>query len=182
MAKSLQDQLRKSGLVSDHKARKARSDKRKSNAKQRASKTDESANRRAELEAQRQEQIQRDRELNQAKQSELNARALQAQILQLVDLNEIPRPEDGEHSFNYVADGKVKHIYVDDELHKALSDGRVALVGDAHRTAMVPVAVAEKIAQRDASKVLLINSRTENTPREEDDPYADFKVPDDLMW
>ena len=140
-----QDQLRKV-TVSDHKARKARSKRNPTPTS--ASKTDESVIRRAELEAQRQEQIQRDRELNQAKQAELDARALQAQILQLVDLNEIP-PEDGEHSFNYVADEKVKHIYVDDELHKALS-GRVALVGDAHRTAMVPVAVAEKIAQRDA--------------------------------
>ena len=99
-----------------------------------------------------------------------------------MDLNEIPRPEDGEQAFNYVADGKVKHIYVNAELHQALSDGRVAIVGDANRVAMVPVAVAEKIAQRDASRVLLVNSKTGETLLEEDDPYADFKVPDDLMW
>ena len=48
----------------------------------------------------------------------------------------------------------------------------------------MPTAVAEKIKQRDESLVVML---TENTgvnadQEDEDDPYADFKIPDDLMW
>ena len=80
------------------------------------------------------------------------------------------------------APGKVKHLYVNEDLYKALSDGRVALVGDTETVAMVPSAVAEKIRQRDETKVLLLNAKGEDTPVDDDDPYADFQVPDDLMW
>ena len=41
-------------------------------------------------------------------------------------------------------------------------------------------AVAEKIMQRDAS--CIVSDATTRLETEEDDPYADYKVPDDLMW
>ena len=45
---------------------------------------------------------------------------------------------------------------------------------------MIPSIVAEKIMQRDAACIVSQSSnRQEN---EEDDPYADYQVPDDLMW
>ncbi len=40
---------------------------------------------------------------------------------------------------------------------------------------------ADKIAQRDANSIVL-NSALSQEEQDEDDPYADFKVPDDLMW
>jgi uncharacterized protein YaiL (DUF2058 family) len=45
---------------------------------------------------------------------------------------------------------------------------------------VIPSVVAEKIMLREASCIV----SNEPTQREhgEDDPYADYKVPDDLMW
>ncbi|MCU8645730.1 DUF2058 family protein, partial [Escherichia coli] len=36
-------------------------------------------------------------------------------------------------------------------------------------------------AQRDATFIVL-NSALSQEEQDEDDPYADFKIPDDLMW
>ena len=47
--------------------------------------------------------------------------------------------------------------------------------------AIIPASVADKIAQRDATSIVL-HSALSQEEQDEDDPYADFKVPDDLMW
>ncbi|ECJ9324882.1 DUF2058 family protein, partial [Salmonella enterica] len=47
--------------------------------------------------------------------------------------------------------------------------------------AIIPASVADKIAQRDADSIV-VNSALSQEAQDEDDPYADFKVPDDLMW
>ncbi|HDL7922064.1 TPA: DUF2058 family protein, partial [Yersinia enterocolitica] len=47
--------------------------------------------------------------------------------------------------------------------------------------AIIPASVADKIAQRDANSIVL-NSALSQEEQDEEDPYADFKVPDDLMW
>ena len=54
---------------------------------------------------------------------------------------------------------------------------------------LVPAAVADKINQRDNRTVVLQNTKNETSIADnsaasssEDDPYADFVVPDDLMW
>ncbi|STP21687.1 nucleoprotein/polynucleotide-associated enzyme [Escherichia coli] len=46
--------------------------------------------------------------------------------------------------------------------------------------AIIPASVADKIAQRDASSIVL-HSALSAEEQDEDDPYADFKVPDDLI-
>jgi uncharacterized protein YaiL (DUF2058 family) len=45
---------------------------------------------------------------------------------------------------------------------------------------VVPAKVAEKIKQRDEHTVIVMFS--DNAPSIEDDEYAAFEVPDDLMW
>lgn len=47
--------------------------------------------------------------------------------------------------------------------------------------AIIPASVADKIAQRDVGSIVL-HSALSQEEQDEDDPYADFKVPDDLMW
>jgi len=46
---------------------------------------------------------------------------------------------------------------------------------------LVPTPVAEKIQQRDVSYVI---TQVLSAPIEtdEEDPYADYQIPDDLMW
>ena len=60
-----------------------------------------------------------------------------------------------------------------------LSNGQLVLVAFHDDVKAVGVKVADKIKQRDESKILLHN---ENTTTDDDDPYADFQIPDDLMW
>jgi len=68
-------------------------------------------------------------------------------------------------------------------------DGRLAIVKLEQAYELVPAAVADKINQRDNHTVVLQNIISETSTADasvdsvdEDDPYADFVVPDDLMW
>ena len=53
-------------------------------------------------------------------------------------------------------------------------------LGD-ERFELVPKMVAEKIAERDAKSVIK-NDSVSSTEQAKDDPYADYQIPDDLVW
>ncbi len=181
---SLQDQLLKAGLVDKSKANKAKKEKQKQ-AKSSRKGGGRAAN---EIqEAAKQEMARKtaqDRELNRQKQLASDEKALQAQIRQLVQLNRVDRT-DGDIAYSFVDEDKVKNIQVTNELQKQLSLGRLAIVALAHggerSYELVPTGVAEKIAQRDEQSVVQITAADESTP-EQEDPYADYQIPDDLMW
>ena len=46
---------------------------------------------------------------------------------------------------------------------------------------LVPRIVADKIAQRDEHAVVVANTKS-GQQVDEDDPYKDYVIPDDLMW
>ena len=78
----------------------------------------------------------------------------------------------------------VKHIYVSQTQIDQLSRGTLAIVtqkdGQKNNHVVVPMGVAKKIEQRDP-KVVVFKAQ-QNTIGEEDDPYADFQIPDDMTW
>ncbi|MCU7904385.1 MAG: DUF2058 domain-containing protein [Candidatus Thiodiazotropha sp. (ex Epidulcina cf. delphinae)] len=181
MANSLHDQLLKAGLVDEkkvHKAKKAKQRKEKAqrHAKHKQKPEDEAA-RLARLAKGR--DAERDRQLNRNKQEAANRKAITAQIRQLVEMNQLSL-EGGEIAYHFSDAGKVQRIFVTEKLHRQLSSGRLAIVKPDDRYEVVPAGVAEKIGSRDAACVIVQN-KTEGTD-DTDDPYADFKVPDDLMW
>lgn len=59
--------------------------------------------------------------------------------------------------------------------------GRLAIVNFNDDYEVVPAGVADKITLRDESIVVLNNVISEEE-KDEDDPYAEFVIPDDLMW
>ncbi|MCY1177942.1 hypothetical protein D9M73_182720 [compost metagenome] len=61
-----------------------------------------------------------------------------------------------------------------------LSNGALAVVAHAGGYEVIPREAALKIQERDPGRILLLNSHVEET--DEDDPYAAYKIPDDLMW
>jgi uncharacterized protein YaiL (DUF2058 family) len=61
-----------------------------------------------------------------------------------------------------------------------LAAGRLAIVCLGGNTELVPKLIADKIAERDAS--LVVRVQKASTELDADDPYAAYKVPDDLMW
>ena len=181
MANSLHEQLLKAGLVDAKKLKQTQDAKRKQEKMQRKSKevqVDE-----AKLAAQQAmaEKAERDRELNRQQKEKAERKAIAAQIEQLIQMNRVSRG-DGEVAYNFVDQGKVKRLHVTPALQEKLSEGLLAIVKLKEQYELVPSRVAQKIRERDEACVIVCNDRTQADQAEVDDPYADYKIPDDLMW
>lgn len=178
MAKSLQDQLLDAGLVNKNQVKKAKSNKRKQQHKNKVEVVDDN-----KLSAQQvlAEKTVRDRKLNQKKQQQAEQKAITAQIRQLIELNCQPQDEEGD-AYHFSDDNHVKTIYVSEVMRKNLSIGKIAIVKLDDKYEIVPSEIAEKINLRNSNFVVKINDSKKISETDENDPYADFKVPDDLMW
>lgn len=181
---SLQDQLLKAGLIDKNKAKKASKDKQKQANLVRKSGARVDNQTRVLAQQELAKKSARDRELNRQKQQASNQKAIAAQVKQLIDMNKLDRSE-GDISYSFVCQNKVKNIAVTAELKNQLTLGRLAivvlLVNKDSRFEIVPAQVAEKIAQRDVDSVVHLNQKVE-MEEDENDPYADFRIPDDLTW
>ena len=176
---SLQDQLLKAGLADEKKAKKINKDKRKQ-AKQ-MPKGQVQVNEARELaQASIAEKTEKDKALANAQKEKAEKKAIAAQIRQLIESNRIDR-QGGDIAYQFSDGKKIKKLYVTALLQNQLSKGIIAIVklGDSYE--LVPARVADKIAQRNDSYVLLKNAASDDAIAE-DDPYADYQVPDDLMW
>ncbi|HET8801697.1 MAG TPA: DUF2058 domain-containing protein [Marinobacter sp.] len=176
---SLQDQLLKAGLADDKKAKAIRSEKRKQRKQQPkgAAQVNE-----AEVRARqaREEKAERDRQLNLQRQQAAEKKAIQSQIRQLTETNRLNRSR-GETSYQFVHDKKIKKIFVDDTMVDQLSRGRLAIVYVNESYEVVAEGVARKIMERDMNAVVVLHDRKQEDAGEED-PYAGYEIPDDLMW
>lgn len=170
---SLKDQLMKAGLADAKKARKAVHEKRQ-DAKS-------GQNTQALAQQARAEQVERDRELNRQREEAKAQKALLAQVRQLIDTQRINR-QGGEQPYQFADAGKVKKLYVTADQQDQLVRGQIAIVRFGEGYELVPTVVAEKIRSRDASAIVLLNSRPTTSAADEDDPYANYQIPDDLMW
>lgn len=103
-----------------------------------------------------------------------------AQIKQITLLNRIAQDSNGViYQFNHA--NKVKTVYVAEKVREALINGRAGIVSLESGYEIVPAEVARKIQDRDAQAVIVLNQATQDVAAE-DDPYAAFQIPDDLMW
>ena len=89
--------------------------------------------------------------------------------------------QHGDVAYQFVQDKKIKKAWVTAKQQAQLERGQIAIVALGDGYELVPTVVAEKIRQRDENAVLLLNERGKNAV-DEDDPYKDFPIPDDLMW
>ena len=176
---SLQDQLLKAGIIDKSKNQKVKKEKHKQHkqAPKGQVQEDEAKALAAKARAEKQE---KDRQINQKKQQEAERKAIQAQIKQLVETSRLSR-EGAEQPYQFAHLKKVKKIYVTEEQQRRLAAGQLAIVALDELYELVPLKVAEKIAQRDEARVVLLNQDTANQI-DDDDPYADYQIPDDLMW
>jgi len=177
MSKSLQEQLLKAGLGNAKKLNAIKKEKHKERVQ--AGKNGIVVNEAAVLaEQHKQAQIARDQELNRQKTEALAKKALVAQVKQIVELNSLPYK--GEVAFNFTDGTLVKRIYVSEKVQQQLVKGLIAIAKLGEHYHLIPIQVAEKVQQRLPETILVLNQQDEQMP--EDDPYADFKIPDDLMW
>jgi len=181
MGNPFQDQLLKAGVVTKQQVKKAQSATKKKKKEQRSKKekiVDE-----GKLKAQQlaKEKAERDKALNQKKEDQAKQKALSAQIDQLITENLIKRDETCDIIYNFEHRKKVNRIYLNADMKQRVIDGKLGIARIEGRYELIPKLVAEKIQQRNDKRVILFDN-TETQEVDEDDPYAEFQVPDDLMW
>ncbi|SFM50256.1 DUF2058 domain-containing protein [Marinobacter zhejiangensis] len=177
---SLQEQLLKAGLADEKKAKAIRQEKRKKRKQQPKGAADVNESQ-ARAQQARQEKAERDRQLNLERQKEADKKAILAQIRQLVETNRLDRSK-GEEPYQFVHDKKIKKLLVEPIMADQLSRGRLAIVHVNDHYEVVAEAVARKIMERDETAIVVLHEKTQQNEPEEDDPYAGYEIPDDLMW
>ncbi|WP_394175622.1 DUF2058 domain-containing protein [Thalassotalea litorea] len=182
---SLQDQLLKAGLTTKQKARQANSDKRKRNKQKRSgAEVDVSMQEKVkqDLELARQEKAEKDQQLNAQRQQALAEKEHKHRIAQILEHHSL-KGIDGEVKFNFTQDTKVKSLFIDEKTHAALTKGILALCSLDDTLSVVTSQTADKIATLDPACVLVnYETKQEEQTVDEDDPYAQYQIPDDLMW
>ncbi|BAE74818.1 hypothetical protein SGGMMB4_03557 [Sodalis glossinidius str. 'morsitans'] len=175
---TLQEQMLKAGLVSSQKMAKVQRTAKKSRVQAREA--------RAAVEENKKAQLERDKQLSEQHKQVTLSKEYKAQVKQLIEMN-IIHIAKGDIGFNFTDNNVIKKLDVDKITQAQLINGRLAIarlaVDNAGEClyAIIPASVADKIAQRDADCIVL-HSVLSQEEQDEDDPYADFKVPDDLMW
>lgn len=180
MGNSLFDQLKKSGLIDEKKAKQAKREKHKQAKQQKGKKPKQVTESKLQAQKIQAEKVARVRELNEQRKHIAEQKAINAQIKQLIQTNRITKVE-GQIKFNFIDNNKVRLLYVTELVQNQLANGQLAIVKLEGKYDLVPVETAEKIKLRDKSCIILCST---NQPKDtdSDDPYADYQVPDDLMW
>lgn len=176
MSLSLREQLLAAGLGTKKQAQQAERRERQQRQKDKAAAAAERE--RAAQEA-RAKKAARDAELNRQRQIAAEHRERAAQVKQLVERHRLAKLETDEY-FNFVHRGKVRRICVDDALRARIMNGEIVLVRCEGRYEMVPAEIGAKIRERNERAVVELPK--EDPQPDENDPYKDFVVPDDLKW
>ena len=177
MSMSLRDQLLKAGLVNENRPSRPPSRNRNSSVwstRTRSTRTTPSARRRSRPGG----KLARDQELN--RQQQESREEGQGRADQATYRRDAPAQLESDDYYNFVDAKKVKRIAVNDLIRDKLSRGSLAIVSYDGRYEIVPRDAAVKIQERDPRRVVLLNVQSQEP--DEDDPYKDYVVPDDLMW
>lgn len=178
----LQEQLLKAGLV--HKSKVAAVAREQNKARHGKGPPAQSE---ITLEAERvrAEKAERDRALSADRKAQARITELRAQARQIIEDRKVPRTGDSEYRFT--VDDTIRTLLINDDLRKKLSCGTLVIVRIDDRYELLPRAAVEKVRERDASMIVLDHGHDANaeppaTASEDDAYYAQFKVPDDLVW
>jgi len=181
MRNSFQDQLLKLGLVDKKKAgevKKKQHNKKSQKVARKKTVIDENA----EIARKAQEKKKnRARELNRQREEKLQKREQAARIKQLVTEHRLKKDDNGV-AYRFTVDGKILRIFVAEEIAGQLGNGRLGIVGLRKEYEVVPGVVVEKIRSIDGSVFTSLVERSAEDEQDPDDPYAEYQVPDDLMW
>lgn len=178
---SLQDQLLKAGLIDTKKVTQAKKEKRKETNVARRSAEPVVDEVKQQVELTRAEKAERDRELNRKREAELQQKGIAAQIKQLIQNHRQSKEAGkGEVEYNFTHGKLIKKIRVSPAVQQQIMRGQLAIVALGESYELVPRVVGDKIAQRDEKAVVIVKAKA--VVQEDDDPYKDYVIPDDLMW
>lgn len=178
MAKNaLQAQLLKAGLVDNKKAKKL---SKQAVHEQRTGQSSE-AELKAKIEKDQQEKLAKDQALSLEKKLALDEKTLRASVIQMISHHKI-KETDGDVTYQFIDDSKIKKVYINQQIYNALVSGSLVVAKDHDRYAFLPKALAERINEKLTGFILVNNSENTAEVTDEEDPYAAYVIPDDLMW
>ena len=120
----------------------------------------------------------RDKALNEEREANRKAEALRAEVDDLVAKN---RKKDTKRdiAYQFVDGKKIKRVFVTEPVRLALANGDTGIVDAKGNYALVSRDIALKVEERCPERLVWLNEPEEI---DEDDPYGEYKVPDDLIW
>ena len=180
MSMSLREQLLAAGLATKKQAKQVEHQQRKqARTEQHHGKA--AADDERKLAAQRAQaaKIARDQELNRQREIQAEKRARAAQIKQLIEQNRLPKLETDEY-YNFIDRQKVRRMAVDTTRRVQIMSGELVIVRCEGKYDLVPAEIAARIKERDERAVIAF--KAEEKQPDDNDPYKDFVVPDDLTW
>ncbi len=178
----LQQQLLKAGLVKKSKAAEvAREQHLAHHAKSAQTQTDAQR----EAERARAGKAEHDRALEAQRKAQARSRELHAQARQIIADKHVAQA--GEQDYRFAAGDAIRSVRVDDALRKQLASGALVIAQSGECYALLPRNAASKVRDRAPELIVLDHgqaaSDTAASSTSEDDAYyAQFTVPDDLMW
>ncbi len=201
MSESLRDQLVKAGLATASQAKKAERQAKAQQHANRGGKPGKSGKAgqskpkqvdpnspeavKARARKQQAEKRARDKAIAETRNEKAAARALRAEIKQIISQNDQRQKasSDEDVPYQFVHGKKIKRIYVPPAQREQLIKGSLLVVNNDGLYSLVSKEVAEQIRSRDPKRI--ITGQEEEKPPEpgsDDEFYAKFEVPDDLDW
>lgn len=179
MSMSLRDQLLQAGLITKKQAQEAGKQQHQQR-KQHQHQAPKSAPppRPVESAAQAQKRAQ-DQERSRQLQEKAAQKARRAEIKQLVEQNKLPKVQSDD-LYNFLDGRNIRRIPVDAAMRRRLGAGELFVVRSEGRYEVVPADVAGRIRERDERCVM--PPPTADQKPDDNDPYKDYVVPDDLIW
>ena len=174
---ALQAQLLKAGLVDNKKAKKL---SKQAVHEQRTGQSSE-AELKAKIEKDQQEKLAKDQALSLEKKLALDEKTLRASVIQMISHHKI-KETDGDVTYQFIDDSKIKKVYINQQIYNALVSGSLVVAKDHDRYAFLPKALAERINEKLTGFILVNNSENTAEVTDEEDPYAAYVIPHDLMW
>ena len=201
MSESLRDQLVKAGLATATQAKKA---ERQAKAEKHANrggkpgksgkpgqakprKVDPNSPEAVKERARKQqaEKRARDKELAASRNEKAAAKALRAEIKQIITQNDQRKKAttDEDVPYQFVHGKKIKKIYVPPAQREQLIKGNLLVINNDGLYSLLDKEVAEQIRSRDPKRIITGQEEEKQPePGSDDEFYAKFEVPDDLDW
>ena len=173
---ALQAQLLKAGLVDNKKAKKLS----KQAVHEQRTGESKDAEVKAKIAQAQQEKLAKDQAIEQEKKAALQEKELKAAIMQMIHQYKI-RDTDGEVAYQFL-DGKIKKVYINQQIYNALVAGSLVIAKENDSYAFLPKALAERINLKMEGFIIVNNAEKNEATTDEEDPYAAYVIPDDLMW
>ncbi len=199
MKNALQSQLLKAGLVDSKKAKKI--NKQMAHAKRTGDPSTDEAKKAVALA--KAKKLEKDQQLNRERQQALEQKTLKANIIQMIKQQQVTDTE-GEIEYKFADNGKIKKIYLSQKFYEQVVAGHLLIARSDIRLedsldkdsldkldyqgsyALLPYPLAERINEKMAGFIVNVADKSAtdkaDDTTDEDDPYAEYVIPDDLMW